>query len=210
MIILGLDLGATWLGVRVWIWLYLVLSLILVGAVAIYWYRESLKRTYYQIRFPEKLLKIVVHYKNNYFKEYFRLVPDNKEFVLESKSYQYDDKSVLRDNNFFIRKKKAQLVAVIDGKEYDINSKLKLIKKWRVYAELHYFFNIPTPINFDMSKKSLSFSSKQLQDFKDNDLFAKLLTLDTEKNMLMFILIVSILGLIVGGVILAKIMGWLE
>lgn len=152
----------------------------------------------------------MLHYKNNYFKEYFRLIPDTKEFVLEGKSYQYDDKSVLRDNDFFVRKKKGELFVRIDGKEYNINNRLKLIKKWRSYAEVHYYFNVPTPIDFDMSRKALNFSSKQLQDFKDNDLFAKLLTLDTEKNMLFFILIVSILSLITSGVCLAKLMGWLK
>lgn len=207
---LGINLSAVYWGVRLWIWLYLLLSILLVGVVALYWYRETIRRTYYQIRFPEKLLKVIIHYKNNYFKEYYRLIPDDKMFILESKSYQFDDKNILKDNDFFVRKKEARLIAKIDGKEYNINNKLKLIKKWRSYAEIHYYFNVPTPIDFDMSKKALAFSSKQLQDFKDNDLFAKLLTLDTEKNFLFFILVVSILSLIVSGINLAKTMGWLK
>lgn len=210
MNLFGLNLDNRWLGVRIWIWLYLCLSIVLLIVVAIYWYREAIRRTYYQIRFPEKLIKVVVHYKSNYIKEFYRLIPETKEFNLNGMSYQYDDKSVLKDNDFFVRKKEGKLIVKVEGKEYNINKKLLLIKKWRSYPEVHYYFNVPVPIDFDLSKKALNFSSKQLQDFKDNDLFAKLLTLDTEKNMLFFILVLGILNAIVSGVILAKIMGWIK
>lgn len=199
-----------WLGVRVWIWLYLILSILLGIMVVVYWFREAIRREYYQFRFPEKLLKVVIHYKNNYFKDFWRLIPDNNEFILEGKAYQYSDKKVLKDNDFYLRKVKDKIKVVIDNKEYDINDKLKLLKKWRKYAEIHYYHNCPVPIDFDMSKKLLDFSSKQLQDFKDNDLFAKLLTLDTEKNMLMFILILGIINTIASVLMFAKMMGWIE
>jgi hypothetical protein len=197
-------------GVHVWIWFYLVLSFGLFMFVVIYFYKELIRKKYYEVRFPEKLLKIVVHFKSGYFKEYWRLIPATEEFIIDGKLYKYSDKIVMRDNEFYLRKKNANIVAVIDGRQYDINDKLKLIKRWRSYPELHYFYNIPMPIDFDLSNKALEFSSTQLQEFKENDLFAKLLTLDTERNMLVMVIVIGVINLLISVFIVAKLMGWLD
>ena len=202
--------AGSWLGVRGWIWGYLAFSVAVFIFVLIWFYKEKIRKKYYEIRFPEKLLKVVIHFKSGYFKEYWRLIPDTEEFIIDSKIYKYSDKKVLKDNEFYLRKKNAALKAVVDGKEYDINDKCKLIRRWRSYPEIHYFFNIPIPIDFDLSSKSLEFSSKQLQEFKDNDLFGKLLSLDAEKNMLVFLLVMAIINILISAFILAKIMGWLD
>lgn len=203
-------LNETLWGVRLWIWFYLVFSLSVFIFVVIYFFKERLKKGYYSIKYPEKLLKIVIHYSSNYFKEYWRIIPDNEEFEIEGRLYKYSDKLILKDNDFFLRKKDNKLYAHLDGKDYEVTERYKLLYRWRSYPELHYFFNNPTPIDFDLSKKSLEFSSKQLQEFKDNDLFAKLLTMDTQKSMLMFIFMLVILNFILSMVIFAKQMGWLD
>jgi len=204
------DLNGIVLGVRLWIWLYLLFSIAAFSIILFKFFKERIKKKYYEWRFPEKLLKVVMHYKSGYFKEFWRLIPDTEEFIIEGKIYKFSDKKVLKDNDFYVRKKENNLYAVIDGKEYNINDRHKLIYRWRSYPEIHYFFNIPAPIDFDMSEQALEFSSKQLQEFKDNDLFSKLLTMDTEKTMLLFILILGILNALITAVILAKIMGWLD
>lgn len=203
-------LSQTLWGVRIWIWFYLAFSVSVFIFVVIYFFKERLKKNYYIIKSPEKLLKIVVHYSSNYFKEYWRIIPDNEEFELEGRLYKYSDKAILKDNDFFLRKKDNKLYAHVEGKVYEITEKSKLLYRWRSFPELHYFFNNPIPIDFDLSKKSLEFSSKQLQEFKDNDLFAKLLTMDTQKTMLMFIFLLSVLNLLLSMFIIAKQMGWLD
>lgn len=210
MALFGIDLSARLWGVHLWIWIYLALSVVMFLFVLVYFYKEIIRKKYYEIRFPEKLLKIVMHYKSGYFKEYWRMIPETEEFVIDSKIYKYSDKKVLKDNEFYLRKKNAEITATIDGKEYNINDKCKLIKRWRSYPELHYFYNIPLPIDFDMSDKALEFSSKQMQEFKENDLFSKLLTLDNQNNILTFILILGVLNMLVSIFVLAKIMGWLN
>jgi hypothetical protein len=205
------DFNSVLWGVRMWIWWYLLLSIFLFSFVVIYFYKEKIKKIYYQTRYPEKLIKIIMHYKSGYFKEYWRIIPDkNEEFLIEGRVYKFSDKKILRDNDFYLRKKNNELYANIDGKKYNINDKNKLIYRWRSYPELHYFFNIPVPIDFDLSEKSLEFSSEQMQEFKDNDLFAKLLTMDTQKSMLVFIFVMGIINLLISALIFAKQMGWLD
>lgn len=197
-------------GVRVWIWMYLMFSVFLFLFVLIYFYKERIRKKYYEVRWPEKLLKIVIHYKSGYFREFWRLIPENEDFKIEGKLYKYTDKSIIRDNEFYIRKKDFKLIAKVEGKEYNINDKQKLIKRWRSYPELHYFFDVPVPMDFDMTKKVIEFSSEQLQQFKENDLFAKLLRLDTERSMLTFVIVLGVLNLLLSLFIVAKLMGWLD
>ena len=56
------------LGVKLWIWLYFALSIMGGMTVLIFWFREKVRRKYYELRFPEKLIKIVIHYKSGLFK----------------------------------------------------------------------------------------------------------------------------------------------
>jgi hypothetical protein len=196
--------------VSIWIWLYFLFSIFAGIFVAIYFFRERIRKKWYELRFPEKLIKIIIHYKSNYFKEYWRLIPDDKKLIIEGKSYNYTDKSVIRSSDAFVKKdKKDNYYVTILGKKYNINDKYKLKKRWNKYPEIHYYFNLPLPINFDMSNKKIEFSSKQMEEMKENDLFAKLLTLDTERRNQILIMIVVIINLLATLLILAKIMKWI-
>jgi len=200
-----------WLGVQIWIWLYFILSLILGSGVSVYWYRERIRRKYYEIRFPEKLIKIVIHYKTRFFKEYYRLIPDDNIFVIEGKDYNFDNANILKDNDFFVTKKPktAGSFIKVEGQEYQINDLFKIRKKRRDYPELHYFYNVPQPINFSYEDKSIKLSAKQLNQFKENDLFSKLLTLDTERNVFMILVIAMCINIIISFVIMAKMLEWI-
>jgi len=197
-------------GVSMWIWLYFLFSIFAGLGVAIYFYRERLKKKYYEMRFPEKLLKVVIHYKSGMFKEYWRIIPDGASFILEGKEYQYSNKNVMRTSDFFIKNSDKKHYVEILGKKYEIHDLLKIKKRFSNYPEIHYFFNVPSPISFDMKNKKIDFSAKQLQEFKENDLFAKLLTLDTEKQIQMIILACVVINALISIVILSKMMGWLK
>jgi len=197
-------------GARVWIWLYLLLSIFLFIGVLIFFFRERIRRKYYELRFPEKLINIVMHYKGGYKKQYARLIPDDDSFVIDGKRYPYSNKAILKDNDCFAFNKGGELTLKIDGKTYDLNSKLSIKNRWSKYPEIHYFYNQPAPINFDLSKKSLEFSSKQLEEFKDNDLFVKLLTMDSENLKSNIMMIAIIINIVITFAILANEVGWIQ
>lgn len=206
-----MDLNTVFLGARLWIWLYFAFGIVLVGVAFIRFFIEQIKRKWYEIRHPEKLLKIVMHYKNNYYKEYFRIIPDNYRHTIEGKEYIYTDKAVKQNPDIFVQKdKKGNEKIIIEGKTYNINNSFAVKNRWKAYAEVHYYFNNPVPINYDLSKKTLEFSSKQLQDYKENELFGKLLSLQEEKRMLSMLMIFSIINILISAFVLCKIMGWIE
>ena len=207
---MGLD-SVIW-GVRLWIWLYLIVSIFAVIGSFAYWFKETIKKHYFKTKFPEKVIKVVIHYKSNLYRIYWRIVPDNKCFVIEKKAYNYDDKAVMKDNDFFIKKdkNKGKQFISIDEKQYDFNDTFGIKLRRSDVMEIHYWHNNPSPLEFNFEKKKLEFSSKHLQDFKENDLFSKLLTLETEKRMMLILLMAVGLNIIITGFVLAKIMGWIE
>jgi hypothetical protein len=198
------------LGVRIWIWLYLLFSIVMFIIILVKFFKERIRKKFYELRYPEKLLKVVIHYKSNMFKEYWRIIPNSKEFRIEEKLYHYTDKAVLRDNEIFGTKKGLDIKVSIDGKEYNILDNYKQVKRWRAYPEVHFFFNCPSPIDFDLSGKEIDFTSQHLEEFKENDLFTKLLTMDTQKSIMVFLLVVGIINLLATVIVLSKIMGWLK
>jgi len=64
-------------------------------------------------------------------------------------------------------------------------------KKKGRYIEIHYIDKNPNPIDYT-KHKTIGLNSSELEDFKQNDLFKKLLTLEDEKLMLLFILLCNI------------------
>lgn len=198
-------------GARIWIWLYLLLSFVLFLAVIIYFYKELIRKKYYEIFLPEQLIKIVMHYPSNMFKEYWRLIPDTKIFNIGRKIYNYNDKNLIKTNDNFLRQHESiKPYFEIEGHKYYMDELVKLKKRFTKYPEIHYFFNVPSPINFKYDDASVKLSSEQLEIFKENDLFNKLLSLENEKKMLMLVFLLCIINFLVTAFILAKIMGWLE
>lgn len=197
-------------GIRLWIFAYFLLSILLFLGVLIYIKREAIRKKYYEIRFPEKLLKCIVHHKGGLYKVYWRLIPDHDYFIFHSKQYLFDNKAVMKDHDFYLRKGKYNWFFEIDGIKYDFIKHFNVKEKKYKYPEIHYFYQKPLPINFDMSKKQIEFTSKQLQEFKDNDLFTKLLTLQTERQMMTLIIILIVVNVLINFVLLAKNMGWIK
>jgi len=208
--ILGLgEVG--WLAVRWWVWLYFLFSIIVGIFSALYWKREAVIKLYFQTRFPEKVIKIFIHYKSGMFNIYWRLIPDNNLFKVSNLTYEFNDEQILRENDFFSLKQnnKKTLMKLGDAEYYFED--LALIKsKGGKYPEIHYFYNNPKPLDFNLSDEELTFSSKQMHDFEQNDLFKKLLTLSQERSTMMILMIISGINIIVSFVILAKIMGWIK
>lgn len=197
-------------GVRLWIWIYLIVSFFIVLGAFMYWFKETLKKWYYKARHPEKVVKIIIHYKSNIYRVFWRIIPVKGSFVIENNAYSYDDKAVVKNNDFFIDKYKEKHAIKVNGKKYDFFKKFGIKLRRSKTMELHYWYNNPSPLEFNFQSKRLEFNSRMLQEFKENDLFTKLLTLQTEKKMIMFLMMAIGLNIVLTLFVLAKTMGWIE
>ena len=200
-----------WFNIRWWIWLYFLFSILMGLFIGIYWKREALKRFYYLARFPERIIKVFIHYGTGLYNVYWRLVPEDNIFKINNKVYEYNDSKVLKENDFFADKSKSNKTIIkVEGNEYEFE-KLALIKyKGGKYPEIHYFYNNPKTLDFNLTDKELKFTSKEMHDFEKNDLFTKLLTLSQERTTMMILMIICGLNVIISFVMLAKIMGWIK
>ena len=203
-------LNSTFLGARVWLWLYLLLSILMGVGVSIYIFREILRKKWYEVRWPEKIIKVIIHYKSNYYKEFWRLIPEEKFLKIESKIYNYSDDLILRENDLLAGKKDNKIIFRIGNKEYQLNDIYQIKNRWKHYPEIHYFFNSPAPIQFEYDNKKIRLSSYLLEEFKKNDLTGKLLSLKEEKNLLTFLMIMMVINLLATVFIIAKMMGWVK
>jgi len=198
-------------GVRLWILLYLLFSVLLFIVVLIIFFKEKIRRTYYKIRHPEKLIKVIIHFPNNMYKVYYRLIPDNKILRIDGKIYHYNDKNIIKQNDFFVKEnKEGNLVFRAGNRTYLLNDKYAIKNRFSKYMEIHYFYNNISPIDFKVSPKrsGINLSSKEMELLKENDLFSKLLTLDGEKSIMFFLLILGSINTIVSIAILGKILEW--
>lgn len=224
------SLGSVYFGIRLWIWLYLFGSLFGLVFIIIWFNRERIRGAYYRLRWPEKTLKVIMHYKSGFYKIYWRLIPDNELFKVDKKAYLYDESQVRKEDDFYIAREKQkspmllivesmlttttkkgkELIHIGDTKEYEFNKLFCIQQKGKKYAEIHYIFNYPYPINFDVSKAELKFSAESLAKFQEADLLTKLLKMKFEKNFLIFILMVVVFNVLLTLFLVAKMMGWIK
>ena len=99
---------------------------------------------------------------------------------------------------------------LIDGKTYIHDDKSMIRSKFGFENEIHFCYNNPNAILYDFDKKNIKFTSEQMTLVKDNDLFVKLLSLQTERNMMMLLMLIVIVNVIMSAVILLKEFGVLD
>src|SRR3990172_2098832 len=161
-------------GVKIWIWLYLMFSFSALLFVLISFFKEEIRKFIYSTRYPEKLIKIVMHYPSNIYKEFWRLILESEFFELSGHSYKYDEKKLIKDYDIFAKlkkgKKEKSYYITINGKDYEIDELKAQKYRWRKYPEIHYFFNNPNPIDFNATAKKADISAILLNEFKENDL----------------------------------------
>ena len=193
--IFGLE-QVGWFAVRWWIWLYFAFSIIVGIAVALYWKREDVIRIYFQTRFPERVIKIFIHYKSGLYNTYWRLIPDNNLFKINNVTYEFNDKEILKENDFFsLKSKNEKTIIKIKGKKYNFEDLALINQKGRKWSEIHFFYNNPKPLSFDFTNEKLDFTGKQMTDFEENDLFTKLLTLEQENKKIIILIVMSAFNL---------------
>jgi len=205
-------MNGIFLGVRGWIWLYFGFSILgFLGAI-IYWYREEIKKRYYTFRYPEKLLRVVIHYIGGTFREYWRIIPDDKIFIVEGKIYKFTDRVIIKsDNEIFATKKNGKILLKIDGKTYNLDREYSIHKrKDNRFPEIHYYFNNPNPLSFVVEKGENTLSAFQETEFRNNNLVSQLLTMDSQKNVMNIVIILLVILVIAVLFIIAKEQGLIQ
>lgn len=203
-----------WLGVRLLIWLYLLMAVLCVFVVVLYWFREKIRENYYKIRFPEKVIKIVIFYIGGIYREFWRLIPKKDSFIFDGKKYLYSEESIIKDNDFYIsadEEDKSRLKAKIGDKTYYLDDKLKLHKRGAKYPELHYIDGVPTPIDYrSMDKTTIKFSATDLENFAKNDLWQKLLIMREEIGRFMLLTLLVGFNMLLTLFLVSINMGWIK
>jgi len=193
-------------GIKLWVLLYFLFSVLMGLGIIIYWKRELVRKKYYELRYAEKIIKVIIHHPTQLYRVFWRIIPLDKKFTILDQNYDYDDNKIIKDNDFFGFKRGEKTIIKVDGNEYDFKEIAGIRDKHKDYIEIHYFYNIPSPLDFNFSGKELKISSKELNLLKENDLFAKLLTLTEHKGLIVIMFFMMIL--LIGGVgfIIAKMM----
>lgn len=107
-------------GVRLFVWLYVLVGFFLILGVLLYWNRHRIHEKYIKVRYPERVIKVVLHYTTRLYKVFWRLIPTDREFVFDDKIYVYDDKAVLEQNDFYSRRDDDREFIMLEGKRYDL------------------------------------------------------------------------------------------
>jgi hypothetical protein len=205
-----------WLGVRGFIWGFLLAALFLGGVVVIYWFREILKEKWYKLRWPEKVIKVRIIYPGRAFKTFWRLIPEGNDFSIDGRTYHYNSKDMLKDNPAMYaaigEDKDADKLSIwVEGKRYILDLRLAIKRRWSEYPEIDYLFDVPYPLDYgNIDKGKIQFSASEVEQFKRQDLFGKLLTLEGEKSLIIIAIAAAIIAALASLVNLAKTMGWLK
>ena len=203
--------------VREWI-LYCFIGSIFFFLFCIGWaYQETIKFWVLKTFKPERLIKVVMHYPNNDLKNFWRLIPEDDLLSIGHEKYIYgrEELSTIKDK-FILKNKDESRYVLIDGVNYDFNVLCLEKKRFDKFPEIHYIFGNPLPIDFTYFTKKkadgvsvVDLSARQLEMLKKNDLFAKLLRLDVEQNLMTFIIIIGIINICATGFVIAKMMGYI-
>lgn len=201
-----IDLTYRIIGIQLWLWLFLfavIFGFIIIMCIV---FRKSIQRTMYKTFYPEKVLKILIHYPQGYFNDFYRLIPKDKEFLIDGNRYKYDDDYIKKHKEIFVNMNADQETGnfEIKGNKYNIDLRKINKKKWNSIPEIHYFYNVSEPIQFNINNKKLELSANQSKELKDNDLFSKLLSLKEEKMEHLLLIILVILNIILSIIIMLK------
>jgi hypothetical protein len=199
------------LGARLWIWMLLVVAVLFLAWILLVVFKEFRRKIWYRIRYPQKCIKVVIHFDSGYFNEYYRLIPRYDRFTIEKLDYIFNEKVVKKHNETYLVGKKDDLYAHAGGKRYTIRARNLLKKRFNKTPVIHYFYGEPLPLDLnDLRVKNKRWTSAVINDLTLNDMFAKLLFLKEERNFLVLIVIIVCMNAVLTLLILLKVFGVLD
>ena len=143
-----------------------------------------------------------MHFESNKYRVYYRLIPDENFFSVDSKRYLYDKTHIInKSDNLIVNEK-----LIIDNIQYKFDKLTGINRIRSKIMEIHYFYNNPIPINYNNEKgiASENLSATEFAKLYENDLFIKLLTIDDEKKLLTMVMMLVIGNIVVTTIVILK------
>ena len=170
--------------------------------------REGLIKFWIYTRYPEKALRIIIRYPSNKYDELIRIMPNENRLKIGDGEYFFDEKDIIKKDElkerFLCVDSNKRVYFEFKNKKYYVDDK-KIVKRTSDDTPtIEYFYNCPSPIVYEFDKKKISLSSKQLKEYKENDLVSKLLSLKEQDMMLLILLIGMGLNAILTIIVLCK------
>jgi len=189
-----------WFGVFAWLWILMVSTVMMICLLLFLDLKAWFFYQWNKWRNPEKLLKVVIHYKSGLYKIFWRLIPHDGKIIVNDLIYRYYDKTTLKDPEIFgYASKEEDIKFKISGKEYNFSQSFGIRTKDMKFPEIHYYDNIPKPIDFISNFEKLDMTSEQTRDFEDNQLWSKLLNIESEKMLIIMCIVIGIINLLLSG-----------
>ena len=128
--------------------IYILAGFILLLSAILLIFQKQIIFFIWKLSARERLVKIIIHFESNFYKVYYRLIPENKFFLIQKMRYFYDKKFTVKGN---IAVNNEENTITIDHVEYNFSKlfSIKDLKKKNRFIEIHYFYNNPMPINFN-------------------------------------------------------------
>jgi hypothetical protein len=174
---------------------------------------EKIKKYYYLLRYPESTIKVVMHYPNNMYKTFYRILPTNRTVKLLNGCYYIDNKQINKNSDLFVKEKNNKYIIGIENKNYDFIKINKINTRWDDIPEIHYRYNNPAPLDFSVDEKhdnKISYNAKELKEVVESSVISKLLNLDEQNKMLILVLIMVVLNFVATIFIILVITGTIE
>lgn len=200
-------------GIPIWMISLLVLSIVFVVYVLLFASSssntiEKIKGLILKKRFPEKVIKVIIHYKTGLYQVFWRVIPLDCTIKIKKQTYIFNIDDIIKPTKVFTDDKAP---IPLEGQEdiYVFDHKAVIKEKKEKYPEIHYMYNVPHPLEFDVDHEDVKLSSSSLKAFKENDLFEKLLRLKGDKGVTSMLLFLVMVNTLVSAAVLAKMMGWI-
>lgn len=179
--------------VMLWIWFLLVFTFFGVSGVIVWIFRYSIQARYWEFRWPEKVVKVIIHYPNRSYTEHVRLIPEKDTFNILDKEYLWSEENVISASDQF----QTGLKLVVNGIDYEYDTTKLITKKRSRHPQIHYFYNNPDPIMYDTTQHKIRTTAKELGEFHENQLVAQFLMVEEVTKLVMIMLIaLGIIGII--------------
>ena len=216
-----IDFNTYVLGARLFYWVYFGLSLLGFGTIVIYFKREWIKEKWYKLRHPEQAIEIWLIYPGNWLRNFWRLIPLRTHlFFCPGGPYLYSDKAVLKNERYYAYEDPQDndsWAVKIEDKEYKLDKKSLLKKRWEPYPKIVYEYGNPFPVGFFKRKEGiplkegekpkeapeLTWDTTILDKFRKSKFLEEIFSSVAGKGLIMAILILGVMTFLAVAVVLA-------
>lgn len=199
------------LTIHIGVWILLFGTILIILGVVLYFSRERLREYYYKWRWPERVIKVCIHYSpSRFYKTFWRLIPPRGQFEIKGQIYRYDERAVIKEEDYLAEERGQDYFIRAEGKEYKIDLN-KVVGRKGGWPELHYPYNCPEPYDYATYKTDgFNISGSKINDLVKSDLWEKALNLAGQNALLAVCIILGVINLFISIVIASKVMGVLK